>query len=259
MNYNFQAIFIIAKFTIWDILRSKVMTNSLILGIALGILTFVGKEFTFGAPLKISLDLGMAMVSISTKGIALFFGIGLISKEIETRTVYMVLSKPIKRYYFILGKTLGLSSILIINTAILSIFCLFFYGINGGVIDEFLLMTIVMTILEAMLLMVLVIFFSLVTNPILAFIYGLGIFFISYGLDPIANSLYVHNNSGLRNILEVIKFIMPNFKLLNFRDYLLYNQSVDYSFRLSCFIYAIGYISFLNIVNSIVFSRKNLD
>ena len=73
--------------------------------------TYVATEFTYGVPERVALDFGLGMLSLSSLSISLFLGVSLLSKEIESRTVYMVISRPVPRFAFIIGKILGLSGI----------------------------------------------------------------------------------------------------------------------------------------------------
>ena len=68
-------------------------------------MTYVATEFTYGVPEKIALDFGMGMMSLSSVAIAIFFGSVILAKDIETRTIYMVISRPLSRYSFYAWKS----------------------------------------------------------------------------------------------------------------------------------------------------------
>lgn len=120
-------ILIVAKYTLKEILKSKVLYITLVIGVALMIVTYVATEFTYGVPEKVSLDFGLGMLSLSSIGISIFMGATLLPNEIDSRTVYMVISRPVPRWVFITGKVVGLIGVLAVNFAILSAMTLALY------------------------------------------------------------------------------------------------------------------------------------
>src|SRR5690606_26795267 len=115
--------------------KSKILYNILFLGIGLLVVTYIAQQFTYGAPSRVALDFGIGVLSLSSVGIAIFMGVGLLSKEIENRTVYMIISRPVKRSSFVLGRILGLNFILLLNILILAALTLMVYFFTGGVIQ----------------------------------------------------------------------------------------------------------------------------
>ena len=97
-----EKIYHIAKYTFVEIYKGKILYNVLLIGIGLILLTYVASEFTYGVPSRVALDFGLGTLYLSSVGIALFLGATLISKELENRTVYMILSRPLKRSSFLL-------------------------------------------------------------------------------------------------------------------------------------------------------------
>ncbi len=83
--------------------------------------SFLLAQLTAGQDVKIIKDLGLAASSAIGLFIAVFFGIGLVTKEVERRSIYSLLSKPVTRSQFIVGKYLGLAATLLINLAVMAI------------------------------------------------------------------------------------------------------------------------------------------
>ena len=82
-------------------------------------------ELSVGTEDKIFLDFGLAAISILGLIVTVFVGTGLVNKEIEKRTVYILVAKPLSRSELIVGKYIGLSSVL----AILLIAMTIIYGL----------------------------------------------------------------------------------------------------------------------------------
>jgi len=118
--------------TFRETVRDRVLYNLLIFALLMIGSTVYLATLTIADHLKIIKDFGLAAISLFSVLIAIFVGIGLVYKEVDKRTIYTVLSKPIKRYEFILGKYLGLLLTLLVNLAIMAaglvLILLFFHG-----------------------------------------------------------------------------------------------------------------------------------
>src|SRR5438045_1071746 len=95
--------------------RDKVLYNLVFFAVMLIAVSYLLGELTAGQDVKIIKDLGLAAMSVFGLFIAVFIGIGLVSKEVERRSIYSLLAKPISRQQFILGKYLGLVLTLLVN------------------------------------------------------------------------------------------------------------------------------------------------
>src|SRR5947199_5149276 len=88
--------------------RDKVLYNLVAFAILMIAASYLISQLTAGQDMKIIKDLGLAATSLFGLLIAVFIGIGLVSKEVERRSIYSVLSKPVRRHEFLLGKYFGL-------------------------------------------------------------------------------------------------------------------------------------------------------
>ena len=172
----------IAFYTFKELLKSKILLNVFFVGLGLMVVTFVATEFTYGVPERVALDFGLGMLSISSLAISLFLGVGLISKEIESRTVYMVISRPVPRYAFILGKILGLMGIQAINVLILTAMTVISTYSLGGEISSLFGWAVVFMFLESLLLLLIVVLVSLLTNTVLAVLLSLVVLVLGHAI-----------------------------------------------------------------------------
>ncbi len=227
MMRNLEKLFWIARYTFLEVSKSKLIYAIFGIGVLIWIIAYVASEFTYGVPQKVSLDFGLGLMSLSSLGVSIFLGATLIYKEIENRTVYIVLTKPTSRSTFIVGKILGLLAVIILNVIILSFFTLSCYFLQGGLWSSMILWAILFTIIESIIVLVVVIFFSLLTNPILTSLYGLGFAVVSHALSNISDLYFVKDNPALLKLLKILKFIMPDLSSLNLRPYVLYEKVVS--------------------------------
>lgn len=249
----------ISKFTFIEIYKSRVMINVLLSGLLLALFCYVVSEFTFGNPAKVALDVGLGFLSLTTKGIALFFGATLLKKEIGSRTIYLILSNPVERSEFLIGKFFGLSGILFLNTLILSIFTTGFYYYWEGVWTSLIAWSILQIFMESLLILLIVIFFSLITNVNLAIVFSIVIYISGYTIRSVQELSKVKENKALAAFTEYIAYVIPNFSLFDIKSFVLYKQELSFNYLFSTFGYSTFYIVLLVAACSMILKNKDLD
>lgn len=256
---DLKKIKLIAYYTAKEIIKSKILINTLFLGLGLLLITFVSYSFTYGEPSKIALDFGLGTLSLSSVGIAIFMGAGLLSKEIESRTVYMIVSRPVSRSSFIIGKVLGLSGVLLLNIMILSCMTLACYFVIGGEFQWLILWSILFIILESLIVLLCVTTLSLVTSSTLSVIFTLMLYISGHSINVAQMTSFAENSVIFKNLLGVYHYILPAFYKLNLKEFVLYKQNVETSYLLSIGTYGIVYSVMLLSIAIIIFNKKNLD
>lgn len=249
----------IAYYTSREILKSKILLNVLLLGVGLLITTYVAFSFTYGEPSRVALDFGLGTLSLSSVGIAIFIGVSLLSKEIDNRTVYMVVSRPVARSSFILGKIIGLSSVLFINILLLSALTLACYFFVGGEFNSLILWAIVFTAMEAILVLLVVAVLSLLTSNTLSILFTLMLYVSGHAISGAKLTLFAKNMPGLIEVLDLYHFVLPAFYKLNIKDFVLYQNSLESSYILNVLLYGFLYSGFLSLLAIFIFNKKNLD
>ncbi len=116
-----QRIMAIARNTFRETVRDKILYNLILFALIMILTSLALGQLTLGNEHKVILDLGLASISVFGMLIAIFIGIGLVYKELEKRTVYALLAKPVHRYELILGKYLGLLFTLLVNLAVMTV------------------------------------------------------------------------------------------------------------------------------------------
>lgn len=254
-----QKIGTVAYYTFREILKSKILINIFFVGLGLIFLTYIATEFTYGVPERVTLDFGLGMLSLSSLAISLFLGVTLLSKEIDSRTVYMVISRPVPRYAFILGKIIGLMSIQFVNVLILSSMTLIATVMLGGDLTPLVFWAISFIFIESLVLLLVVILASLFMNTVLSVIVSFSILFLGYSVKETQNISFVASNKFLHNLLDIYQFILPAFYKWNLKDFILYKTHLPLSYLIPNMVYGMGYSIFLLILIIMIFNHKNLD
>lgn len=249
----------VTKYTFLEVYRSKIMISIIFLALGLIIISYVASEFAYGAPAKIALDVGLGIMSVSNLIISIFIGSTLLSKEIDQRTLYMILSRPISRVSFLFGKICGLSMVLLINSIVLGSLSVLLFIYFEGTFQNLFVWTIYFSFIEAFTVLVFAILFSLITNVTLSVVYTIIIFIIGHAINETSKILFLKVTPVLKNLLELGSVLLPNFYRLNLKDYVLYQQDVSASYLIDTHLYILLYLIALLVATSIVFKNKNLD
>lgn len=249
----------VAKYTFVEVYRSKLMMSLGFLGLGLIVLCYVASEFAYGAPAKIALDVGLGIMSLSNVAIATLIGSTLIAREIEQRTLYMILSRPISRFAFLFGKIAGLSSVLILNSIILGAISSSLYLYFEGHFPSLVLWVIYFSFLEALLVLLFAVLFSLLTNTTLSVIYTIGIFIVGNAINETSKILFAKSSLIISSVLKAGLLFIPNFYRLNLKDFVIYKQSVANEYLLNTHLYVGLYLVALITTVNLVFKNKNLD
>ncbi|MDD4976021.1 MAG: ABC transporter permease subunit [Bacteriovorax sp.] len=235
------------------------MISILFIALGLVVVSYIASEFAYGAPTKVALDFGFGLTSISNLIMAIFIGSTLLSKEIENRTLYMILSRPISRTSFMLGKAIGLSSVLVVNTLMLSLVSVGIYHYLGGQINALMFWAAWFSLIEAFVIMLFAILFSLITSNALAIIYTITAWIVGHSLSATSKILFAKTNVFFNYTLKTIACLIPDLEKLNLKDLLIYEQNISLSYLLQAQIYVSIYIVALLFLISFLFKNKNLD
>lgn len=201
---------------------------------------------TVGAEEKIVKDIGMAAISLFGVATSIFVGVGLVFKEIEKRTVYTLVSKPIRRSQFILGKYLGLVMVLAVNVAVMTgVFYLLLF-IKGWV-DAAIMRAIFLIFVELLLVTAVAILFSSFSTPILSSLFTITFYIVghlTWGLLMLADKL---DEGAGRSLCRLLYTVLPNLEILNVKGMVVHGLTVPFSqvalaavYGLSCTVIVLG-------------------
>jgi len=217
----------IARNTFREALRDRVLY--LFLGFAL-LLLASSKLFgllTVGDEGKVIKDFGLAGIQFFTMLIAVMMSVLLISREVDSRTVYNILTKPVRRWQFLIGKYLGLLATVALNLALMTAVLLAVTVVYLGEFDAGLLFAAAMILLEMALLTAFATLFAVLTRPMLGTVFTLAVFVIGHVSEDIW-VLTKHVNSGLvRPLVAALYAVLPNLERFNFKSEVVHDVGIS--------------------------------
>ena len=165
----------IALNTFREAIRNRILYLLLVFAVALILCAQALSLLTVGSEEKIIKDFGLATIDLFGVLTAVLLGIGLVSREIERRTVYVLLAKPIHRAEFVLGKYAGLVLTLLVNTAIMAL-CFELLLVSKGIAEPAMLVAVLLLFLQFLLITAIAVLFSCLSNPIVSCILTLALY-----------------------------------------------------------------------------------
>ena len=250
--------------------RDKVLYNLVLFAILLIGASYILGQLTAGQDVKIIKDLGLAATSMFGLFIAVFIGIGLVSKEVERRSIYSLLAKPIHRYQLVLGKYAGLTLTLAVNVAIMAaaLYLVLVYtawGVSADVqrawdapaLDPALLEAIGLILVELMVITAIALFFSTFSTPILSAAFTFGLFVVGHFSADLRNFDQVVDSAVAARLARALYWILPNLAQFDVKSQVVHGEKVPLGYLLFTGGYAMLYIGMLLSISMYVFSRRD--
>jgi ABC-type transport system involved in multi-copper enzyme maturation permease subunit len=255
-----QRITCIASNTFREAVRDRVLYNLIAFAVLLSGAAILVGQISIDIEKLVVINLGLTAVSLFGIIIAIFIGIGLVSKEIEKRTLYTVLSRPVRRWEFIVGKFFGLAGTLVVNALFMAIgvfAALLYVAHKFQKPDGWVLVALYFIILQFLIICSLALLFSSFSSPLLSAVFAFSLFVIGTFSEDLRNFAALAN--GLTKWLATaVAYIVPNFSALNVISSVAHGQPVSGQLILYNTIYALLYASTALCGAVLIFQRRNL-
>jgi Cu-processing system permease protein len=250
--------------------RDKVLYNLVVFAVLLIAASFLIGQLTAAQDVKVVKDLGLASISIFGLLIAVFIGIGLVWKEVEKRSIYSLLAKPVGRREFILGKYLGLVFTLLVNVAVMTIAFYAVVAVLGWktpaqlravwprpAADPMMLTAVALIFVELMLVTAIALFFSTFSSPFLSTVLTLGLWVIGHFNSDLRNFGAIIDSPGAATITRGLYYVLPNFSAFDIKAQVVWGQPVPIAYFGQTVVYGIVYVAFVLTGAVAVFSRRD--
>jgi ABC-type transport system involved in multi-copper enzyme maturation permease subunit len=250
----------IATNTFREAVRDRVLYNLIAFALLLSGASILVGQISIDIERLVVINLGLTAVSLFGIVIAIFIGIGLVSKEIEKRTLYTVLSRPVRRWEFIVGKYFGLAGTLVVNTFFMAIgvFAALFYVSHKFVgSDASVFVALYFIILEFLVICSLSLLFSSFSSPLLSAVFTFSLFVIGSFAGDLRG--FAGMAQGITRWLALgTSYLVPNLSAFNVITSVAHGQSVSAQLILQNTLYAIFYSAMALSGAVLIFERRNL-
>jgi ABC-type transport system involved in multi-copper enzyme maturation permease subunit len=250
--------------------RDKVLYNLVLFAILMIGASYLIGQLTAGQDVKIIKDLGLAATSVFGLFIAVFIGIGLVSKEVERRSIYSLLAKPVDRWQVVAGKYAGLVLTLAVNIAVMTValYLVLAYmrwgtppqveqAWDAPALDPALLRAVYLIFVELALVTAIALLFSTYSSPLLSAAFTVGLTIVGQYSTDLRNFQDVLDAPLAQRLASALYWVLPNLAQFDVKAQVVHGHGVPARYLATVTLYALLYIGFLLVVSIAVFSRRD--
>lgn len=265
-----RPILLVAGAVFRESVRDRVPYSLVAFSVLLIAASYLISQMTAGQDLKIIKDLGLASMALFGLLIAVFIGIGLVAKEVERRSIFALLVKPMSREQFLLGKYLGLVLTLVANLSamVLAYYLVLAYtdlttaaSIKAGwpapAMDPRLLVAVGLIVAQLMIVTAVALFFSTFSSPLLATLLTLGLWVAGHFNADLRNFGAVVESAVAAAIARGLYYLLPNLAPFDVKAEVVHGVPVAWSHVGLTLAYAAVYITMLLVAAVLVFRRRD--
>jgi ABC-type transport system involved in multi-copper enzyme maturation permease subunit len=265
-----RAISSIALSVFRESVRDRVPYNLVVFAVLLIASSYLLGQLTAGQDVKIIKDLGLAATTVFGLFIAIFIGIGLVSKEVERRSIYALLSKPISRAQFVVGKYVGLVLTLAVNVSVMTValYLVLAYltwtespefraAWDAPGTDPALLKALFLIFIELMLVTAVALFFSTFSTPLLSAALTFGLYIIGHFNRDLRNFDQVVDSQAAVWLARGLYHILPDLSAFDVKTQVVHGLPVPMGYLALTAGYGIVYIAVLLLIAMFIFSRRD--
>ena len=253
-----RAVRAIAVNTFREAIRDRILY--LFIGFAV-VMVLSSKLFgmlTVGDEVKIVKDIGLASIRFFSMLIAVMMSMILISREVDNRTVFNILAKPVRRWQFILGKYLGLVAIVAANLVLITVVLIVTVLATTGELDPMLMYAAAMTLLEMLVLAAFATLFAVLTRPILGSLMTLAVFVVGHMSADLWLLTRQLPGAVTRVAVTVVYYLLPNLERFDFRTEVVHDLSIRPAAVASAVVYAAAFVALVLFLAHLRFRTKDL-
>ncbi|MFT5441560.1 MAG: ABC-type transport system involved in multi-copper enzyme maturation permease subunit [Myxococcota bacterium] len=255
----------ISPFRVWTIglntvreaIRNKLLYTLLFFAIVMiGTGVIVG-SISYVEGSRILQDVGLGSIRLFSTGIAIFVGVGLIHGEVHRRTIYTILSKPVSRAEFLVGKFVGLVMTIWMQLAIMSVAFVAVSLASGAPIDLGHFSALALIGVELAIIVAVATLFSSFTTPMLASFFTLGIYMMGHLTRDLLHIGGQAESESVKTLSWLVYEILPDLEMFNLSIQAVHQLPIATTEVVFPVLYGVGYITALLFAATAIFERRD--
>jgi Cu-processing system permease protein len=265
-----RVIGLVAYHVFKESVRDKVLYNLVLFAVLMIGASYLIGQLTAGQDVKIIKDLGLAASSLFGLFIAVFIGVGLVWKEVDRRSVYNLLVKPLRRHEFIIGKFAGLALTLLVNIAVMAIALYAVLGlmlwlqpglakvtVEAPVLDPQLLKAFGLLYVQLLVVTSVALFFSTFSGPMLSAAFTFGLYVVGHFNADLAHFENVVESQAAAWLGRALYYVLPNLAPFDVKAAIVHGQPVSAAYVALTSGYGLLYAGAMILLAVLVFSRRD--
>ena len=259
MNLQHHAVCIgsIAKNTFKEAIRDRILHGIVLLAVALVLLSIAFGQLSVENDARVIRDLGTTFTSLIVVTVAIFSGVSLLHKEIHRQTIYTIVTKPVSRWAFIVGKYLGLVLTLGAVEAVIGLVLCAIILLRGDPLHVVLFQSLLLSLMEGALIAAVATLFSSFSTPFLSGLFTVGVFLVGRLREQIYEYAAAIKIGVVPDIVRAVGVVVPDLSLHRADIQVAYLVSLNWSYVAYTVGYTIAYAAVLITLASVIFSRRD--
>jgi Cu-processing system permease protein len=252
---------VVALNTFREAVRDRVLYNLVFFALLMMAAAIAVGQISIGIEQTVIVSLGLSAISVIGLLISMFIGVALVSKEMDKRTLYALLAKPVGRWEFLLGKFAGLVLTLAVNTAVMALgLLLVMLYVKHSLVrsDAVVLVAVYFILLKLALIVALALLFSCFTTPLLAILFTVGLYIVGLYVQELRNLPVEVMSPAMSAFTKWLSYLLPNFENYNVMAMAAHGRAVPGALILQNTLYTVVYCTIVLAAAAAVFSRRNL-
>ena len=252
---------VVALNTFREAVRDRVLYNLVFFALLMMAADIGVGQISVGIEQTVIVSLGLSAISVIGLLISIFIGVALVSKEMDKRTLYALLAKPVRRWEFLLGKFAGLVLTLAVNTAAMALGLLLVmiymkHSLERS--DAVALVAVYFILLKLALIVALALLFSCFTTPLLAILFTVGLYIVGLYVQELRNLPVEVMSPAMSAFTKWLSYLLPNFENFNVMAMAAHGRAVPGALILQNTLYTVVYCTIVLTAAAVVFSRRDL-
>jgi Cu-processing system permease protein len=252
---------VVALNTFREAVRDRVLYNLVFFALLMMAAAIAVGQISIGIEQTVIVSLGLSAISVIGLLISIFIGVALVSKEMDKRTLYALLAKPVRRWEFLLGKFAGLVLTLTVNTAAMALGLLLVmiymkHSLERS--DAVVLVAVYFILLKLALIVALALLFSCFTTPLLAILFTVGLYIVGLYVQELRDLPVEVMSPAMAAFTKWLSYVLPNFENFNVMAMAAHGRAVPGALILQNTLYTVVYCTIVLTAAAAVFSRRNL-
>jgi Cu-processing system permease protein len=252
---------VVALNTFREAVRDRVLYNLVFFALLMIAAAILVGQVSIGIEQSVIVSLGLSAISLIGLLISVFIGVALVSKEMDKRTLYALLSKPVRRWEFLLGKFGGLVLTLAVNTAAMALgllLAMLYVKHSLERSDSSVMIAVYFIWLKLALIVALALLFSCFTTPLLAILFTTGLYIVGLYVQELRDLPVEVLSPAMAAITKWLSYLLPNFENFNVMAMAAHGRAIPGGLILHNTLYTMIYCAIVLTAAAAVFSRRNL-
>ena len=252
---------VVALNTFREAVRDRVLYNLVFFALVMIAASILVGQISIGIEQMVIVSLGLSAISVIGLLIAVFIGVGLVSKEMDKRTLYALLAKPVRRWEFLLGKFGGLVLTLAVNTMAMAVGLFLALGVmkqGEDLAAASVVIAVYFILLKLALVVALALLFSCYTTPLIAILCTAGLYIAGLFVKEMRAFQSETVSAAMRAFLRGLSYVLPNFENFDVMAAATHGRAIPRALIAQNTVYAALYCALVLAAATAIFSRRNL-